>query len=241
MPRRIEEETAEFIASSGDNVDEITLKTADGIQLHGWLVDNSEGEDTNLLIYFGGNAEEVSYLIERVKRYKGWTVVLMNYRGYGLSEGKPGEKELFSDALEIYDYFSEKLDYNISSKVVMGRSLGTGVAVNTALQREVDGTILISPFDRLVNIARTMFPIFPLELIIKHRFESADKAPEINSSVHIITGSEDKLVPPEYSKKLADKWGGGVEMREIEGEDHNSISDTQEYWDIIHNFLENYE
>ncbi|MFA5881317.1 MAG: alpha/beta fold hydrolase, partial [Eubacteriales bacterium] len=128
-----------------NGVEEVTRKMKDNTNLKGWFVTGQVYGKPGLLIYYGGNAEEVSWLIEDMKKLKGWNVVLMNYRGYGQSEGVPGEKKLFSDALEIYDYFAAR--EKPGKIAVMGRSLGTGVATYLAANRKVNGVVLVSPYD----------------------------------------------------------------------------------------------
>src|SRR5713226_1054483 len=91
------------------NVEDLTLVAADGVKLRGWLV-RGAGAPAPLVIYFGGNAEEVSWLTEVADQFSGWSLLLVNFRGYGESEGKPGEKGLLGDGLAIYDYAKQRPD-----------------------------------------------------------------------------------------------------------------------------------
>ena len=139
-------------ANPGTAIEEVTLVTADQVRLHGWLVKATPTQaPAPLLIYFGGNAEEVSWLVSTAGQYAGWSLLILNYRGYGSSEGKPGEAELFADALQIYDYAARRAD--AGRIAVMGRSLGSGVAVYLAAQRPVAGVILVSPYDSVESVA----------------------------------------------------------------------------------------
>ncbi|MBI5196357.1 MAG: alpha/beta hydrolase [Nitrospirae bacterium] len=237
-PQHISRETANHITSAFKNVREITIRTQDGTRLHGWFLKNSSGKISKLLFYFGGNAEEVSYMVYELQRYKDWSAVLVNYRGYGMSEGAPAEKKLCSDTLEIYDYFLKKPDIDNPKIAVMGRSLGSGVAVYLARNRKADGVILVSPFDSLASVGKGIFPFLPIRLILRHKFDSAVLAPKINLPLLVVTASDDKVVPPSHSKKLSEKWGGKVNAIEIKGEDHNSVSLRAEYWDGIGRFLD---
>lgn len=238
MQQEISPEQLTYIKSL-DNVQEINLTVEEDITLHGWIINYNRDDADNLLIYFGGNGEEVSYMAERVRRYTDYTTVLLNYRGYGLSEGIPKEDSLFSDSLGIYDYFTKKQGYQFSRVVVMGRSLGTGVATYLASNRKVNGVILVSPYDRLSSIASYRFPSFiPVDLLLKYNFDSIERAPSIKVPLTVITGNEDEIIPPVYSQKLASEWEGETEIIEIEGEGHNSLHNREEYWDIIGNFLD---
>jgi pimeloyl-ACP methyl ester carboxylesterase len=209
----------------------------DGTRLNGWVVKNAPGGKSPLLIYFSANAEEASRLVPKVSTLQGWTVALINYRGYGDSEGKPGERELFSDALEIYDLFTSRADIDRTAVSVMGRSIGTGVATYLAAHRPVASVILVSPYDTMLDVAKTHFPFLPVELIFKYRFDSLSLAPSIQASLLVLVGSNDSLIPKQHSKKLADAWGGPVEFEEIAGAGHNTVDDTAEYWDLIERFL----
>jgi len=124
------------------NVEEVNIVAADGMKLRGWLV-KGDGAPAPLVIYFGGNAEEVSWLAEVADHFVGWSLLLVNFRGYGESEGKPGEKELLEDGLVIHDYAERRPDVNSERIVAMGRSLGSGVAVHLAAHRPLRGVILV--------------------------------------------------------------------------------------------------
>ena len=101
--------TLEFRPAPRPNVEEVILVAADGTKLRGWMV-KSARTSAPLVIYFGGNAEEVSWLAGVADQFAGWSLLLVNFRGYGESEGKPGEKELFEDALLIHDYAKRRPD-----------------------------------------------------------------------------------------------------------------------------------
>jgi pimeloyl-ACP methyl ester carboxylesterase len=239
-PQKISEKMLYHIRSSHKNLEDITLRMKDGTRLRGWFVKNIQNGRSKLIIYFGGKAEEVSWMIDEADRFKGWSAALMNYRGYGLSDGKPGEKSLFSDALEIFDYFSNRKDVDSTRIVIIGRSIGTGVAAYLARSRGVAGVILVSPYDSLSSVAQEIFPILPLRLILKHKFDSINIAPYIKAPSLVLIASDDKIIPPRHSKKLAEKWGGDVEIKEIKGVDHNTISDKEEYWESIGEFLKQF-
>jgi len=131
----------------------------DNLYLHGWFVGKPGPERPQILIYFGGNDDEMSNLLKDAMRFKGWSVALVNYRGYGLSQGHPGEESLFGDAVVIYDYLTSRKDVDTGNVMVMGRSLGTGVAVYLASQRPLKGVILVSPYDSVNSVARARLPL----------------------------------------------------------------------------------
>ena len=158
------------------NLEEVSIAAADGVKLRGWLV-KGDGAPAPLLIYFGGNAEEVSWLTGVADQFAGWSLLLVNFRGYGESEGKPGENELLEDGLAIHDYAKRRRDVNPERIVAMGRSLGSGVAVHLAAHRSLRGVILVSPYDSIVAVAKGHYPFLPVSLMLRHRFDSLSRAP----------------------------------------------------------------
>ncbi len=225
FPQPLHQQTLSLIRDTYPEAVEKNLEMQDGPKLHGWFVNESKPEEKpGLIFFFGGNAEEVSHMIERVRHYEGWATVLINYRGYGKSEGRPGEKKLNSDALEVYDHFSSRDDIDPEKIVIMGRSLGTGVATHLAYHRQNRGLILISPFTSILSLAQRMFPVLPVKWLLRHPFNSLEKAPHIRTPLFVILGSEDQIVAPKESEKLARHWAGPATVKVIEGEDHNTLS-----------------
>lgn len=148
-------------------VEELRLQLPEGPTLHGWLRPGTKPEH-GLLLYFGGNAQEISrWMVYASKRYRRWSVVSFNYRGFGHSE-HPGEAAFVADALRIYDTLMTRTDIRTGPVVLMGLSMGTSVAVQLAAQRPVDGMILISPFDSIRTIAKERYPFAPVDWLLRH-------------------------------------------------------------------------
>lgn len=223
---------------TGAAIEEVSLVTPDKVRLHGWLVRAKQAQThmpAPILIYFGGNAEEVSWLVSSAGRYAGWSLLLLNYRGYGRSEGKPGEVEMFADAVQIYDYASSRAGG--AGVAVMGRSLGSGVAVYLATKRPVAGVILVSPYDSVENVARGVYPFLPISLMLKHRFDSISRAPGIEVPLLCLVASDDRVIPRPHSERLYSAWGGNKQWREIRRSGHDNIADAPDYWRAIAEFL----
>jgi pimeloyl-ACP methyl ester carboxylesterase len=236
-PRPIDEILLEQIKKDNKNVEDISLCTSEGFKINGWLVKSTKSKMMPLVLYFGGNAEEVSHLINDSGKFNGWNIGLINYRGYGLSQGQPSEQALFKDALQIYDYFCKRQDIDTGTIVVMGRSLGTGVAIYVAQKRLVKGVILVTPYDSMLSLAKDQFSFIPVSLILKHKFDSLSRAPLIRQPLLAIIASNDRTIPFTHSRRLVQKWGGKVDLKIIEGEDHNSLSTNILYWKYIKEFL----
>jgi pimeloyl-ACP methyl ester carboxylesterase len=208
-----------------------------GTCLRGWFIKKSVSKSSPLIIYYGGNAEEVSVNLTALHRFKAGAFLYMNYRGYGESEGSPSEKALFEDALYILDHMIRKENIDPHQVILMGRSLGSGVAVHVASCRKVSRVILITPFDSLLNVAKYHYPFFPVDLMLKHRFDSISLAPGIKIPALFIMGKKDQIIPNRYSLNLMEKWGGPVESVTIAGASHNDIDFFREYDQAINRFI----
>jgi len=219
------------------SLEEITITAADGVKLRGWFV-GGRGTPAPLVIYFGGNAEEVSWLADAAGRFAGWSLLLVNYRGYGESEGRPGEGALLRDAVSVYDYAARRPGVDPVRIVAMGRSLGSGVAVHLAGERPLRGLILVSPYDSLVAVARRHYPYLPVSLMLRHRFDSIAHAPRIRTPLLCLVATEDRVIPVSHSRTLFDAWGGPKALREVPRADHDSIAGDPAYWAALADFLE---
>lgn len=219
------------------NAEDVTVVSADGTRLRGWFVGGGTAP-APLVIYFGGNAEEVSWLTSMADRFAGWSLLLVNYRGYGDSEGRPGEKKLFEDALLVHDYAKRRADVSSDRIVAMGRSLGSGVAVYLAANRPLRGVVLVSPYDSMVEVAKHHYPFLPVSLLLQHRFDSLSRAPRIDAPLLCLVALEDRIVPTERSRVLFDSWRGVKTLREIARRDHDTIAEDAEYWRSVAQFLQ---
>jgi len=220
------------------DTEEIAIAADDGTRLHGWLRHTTgDARPRGLILYFGGNAEEVSGQMREAAELTPWSFAAFNYRGYGLSEGRPSEASLVADARVIYDW-STKLDgIDPNRIVVFGRSLGTGVAVQLAADRPVQAAVLVSPFDSLRSIAQSHYPFVPVSLLLKHPFDSLAHAPGVRTPALVLVGADDRLVPPRFSQRLYDAWAGPKQWISIPDADHNDLHVQPGYWPAIHAFL----
>ena len=135
-------------------VEALAFERDQGVKVRGWFV-KAAGPRAPLAIYYGGNAEEVSWQMTEPWPAD-WSLALLNYRGYGESEGKPSEAALFADALAVFDALAGRPDVDSSRIVLVGRSLGSGVAAYVAAERAVAAVVLISPYDSMTAVASQM-------------------------------------------------------------------------------------
>ena len=187
------------------------------------------------IVYFGGNAEDVYYSAGDFRAaLPGFTTYLVNYRGYGGSSGSPTEATLFSDALRIYDEVRQRH----AQVAVIGRSLGSGVAAYLASQRDVDRLILVTPADSALALAQGMYPMYPVSLLLKDRYESVKYAPGIQAPTLIVMAEHDRVIPRKHSIRLAEAFRPGLaEQLVIPNAGHNGLSGHPQYWQAFDRFL----
>jgi pimeloyl-ACP methyl ester carboxylesterase len=221
------------------NVEAIDLPTPDGARLRGWLVKNSAEARAPLLIYFEGSGSDAAKMMPYAQTLDGWSVALINYRGFGQSTGTPSQANAFADATFIYDTLTQRPDIEADHVVAMGYSLGTGVAVYLSAQRPTAGTVLVAPYDSQTLIGIKRSPLYAPLMGIMHRyFDSISRAPRIKTPLLDLVGSADSVFPPELSQKLAAQWGGATNIKTYPGEDHDLLLHHNSSWADIATFLQ---
>lgn len=211
------------------NIDEQEISIlSDGIELHGWVINPNK---PNAIIYFGGNNEQISENITDFKNiFPDYTVYLINYRGYSGNLGEPSETGFFKDALKIYDTVAPK--HNTIS--VIGRSIGTGTATYLASQRKINKLVLTTPFDSITNIAKDKYPIFPIDFILKDKFNSKQKASLITAKTLVFTAQTDNMVPHKYTNNLLKSLPKKLTtVVNIKNSNHTTIINKQDYLNYL--------
>ena len=187
------------------------------------------------IIYFGGNAEDVAGNISGFAQlFPTYAVYLINYRGYGESTGKPTETALCDDAVTIFDTLADK-HRNIS---VIGRSLGSGVAVHLASLRPVKKLALVTPFASLTGVAKAHLPFLPVSLLLKDRYNSAAKTSAIKAQVLMIIAENDEIIPREQSEILVEAFTEKpCKVVIIPTAGHNTLDNYKQYYQALKSFL----
>ncbi len=179
------------------------------------------------LVYFGGNAEDVSANLPTLgAAFSGYALYLLHYRGYGGSSGKPSEEALYSDAVALYD----KVHAEHPRVVVVGRSLGTGIAVRLASIRPVSRLVLVTPYDSLQELAARQFPYLPVRWLLRDKYESWRYAPRVSAPTLVLAAEHDEVIPRSSTERLYSRFAPGVaSYKVIAGVGHNSISESAAY------------
>ena len=219
---------------------EVQFAMPDGATLRGWLrpADESSGVGNagcKLVVYFGGNAEEVSGNLDNPIPAKA-AQLFVNYRGFGDSDGKPSAGAFEKDALTLFDQASEKFEVAPEEICVFGRSLGTHMAAVVAAQRPVSRAVMISPFDSVLNIAKARYPIFPVRALLRHPFVTSQYAPRAKAPALFVLAESDWVVPRKRSEALIELWQAPKQVVVIPNATHNNF-DSSEYRRAVSEFL----
>ena len=184
------------------NIEKVNIKTSDNINLLGWYHEKNLKE-FKTLIFFHGNAGSLENRIHKLNHFKDMNVnfLIIAWRGFSGNSGEPSENGLYKDGKSAIDWLIKK---GISEQklILYGESLGTGVAVHLAQNRNFSGVILETPFTSMIDAAKTFYPYIPVKLLLKDKFENYKKIKNINSPILIMHGEADQIVPFSMGKKL---------------------------------------
>jgi pimeloyl-ACP methyl ester carboxylesterase len=209
---------------SVDSADSLLTLPVDEAQM---LVSVRAFKGPKALIYFGGNAEDVSRSLPDFGRaFPDHALYLLHYRGYGGSSGSPSEEAIARDAMALFD----KVYAEHPQIAVAGRSLGSGVAVRLASTRPATKLLLITPYNSLEELAERQFRWLPVKWLLKDKYESWRYAEHITVPTRLIAAEQDEVIPGASTRRLYSHFPPGVAtLQVIAGTGHNSISNSAEY------------
>ena len=203
--------------------EDIVIPTEDGLELRAWWAPGVEPRSGATVVVFHGNASdrEKRAPLASALAALGHDVLLHDYRGYAGNPGSPTEAGFAADARAVADWLAARNGVDPGAVVYYGESLGCGVAIRLATERPAAGLVLRSPFTSLTDAARHHFPILPVGLLLKDRFPSLDRIPDLRVPVLFVVGTDDTVVPPEQSRTLFEAAREPKRWFELEGADHN--------------------
>jgi uncharacterized protein len=219
--------------------DALTIPTRDGERLRVWLLPADVPRAR--IIYFHGNGGNLSVwapILVKLPRH-GYSVLAVDYRGYGLSTGRPGEAGLYRDVEAVLEHISRDTDRR-TPVVYWGRSLGTAMAAYAASVRQPDALILEAGFPDARAILRSSPVLAVLALLSSYRFPAADFLRSARSPVLVMHGDEDTVIPFALGRALFEQIAGPKRFVTIRGGDHNDAEppDVPAYWAAIDAFVD---
>lgn len=202
---------------------DVTLRTADGLELGAWFVPATGQVDTRLAVLVapgnGGNRAGRAGFAGELS-HRGLAVLLMDYRGYGGNPGSPTEDGLAADADAAVAALTD-LGYPLQRTIYFGESLGSGVIAGLQVRHPPAGVVLRSPFTELADVAAYHYPWLPIRVLLRDRFPVIEHLASSHVPITVIYGDRDSVIPPSLSARVADQAPALVERVMIQGADHN--------------------
>lgn len=220
---------------------EVRIPTFDGPLLHAWWFPALSSESgSGAAIYFHGNAGHIGDrgTVAAALSGLGLDVLLPDYRGYGLSDGRPSEEGLYSDARAVYRWLVDERGIEPGRLFLVGNSLGSAVAVDLATQRKIGGLVLLGAFTNTVSIARRRLPWMPAWFLSwdEARFDMLEKIGRVRVPVFFAAGSEDRVIPPEEAMRVFEAAREPKRWVKVEGAGHNDIFAHEELWRELYGY-----
>lgn len=236
----------EMVASPSDfglAFEDVAFSASDGVRLHGWFV---PGEGDVTWLWFHGNAGNISHRLDNLKRVQdrvGVNVFIFDYRGYGLSQGKPSEQGTYRDGEAAVAYLRSRHDIDPDKIIYFGRSLGASVAVEMATRHRPYALVLESSFTSVPEMARLTYPFLPVWPFLRTKYDSLAKMGKVEAPVLMLHGDRDDIVPLEIGRKLFLAAHEPREFFVIQGAGHNDtyLVGGGDYFRVLRRFVEDLE
>ncbi len=189
-------------ADIGLSYQTVQLKTADNITLSGWFVPAEEAK--GVVLFFHGNAGNISHRLDSIQIFHklGLSVFIIDYRGYGQSEGRPSEQGLYLDAEAAWAYLVEEQEVPPHHIVLFGRSLGGAVAARLAQQHSPGALILESTFTSVPDMAAELYPFLPARQLVRNKYNTLERLADIDCPILVIHSPDDDIIPYHHGQTL---------------------------------------
>ena len=208
------------------------------VLLRGWQWHPAAGQSRGVVIYFGGNAENIERRLPRLAQaFAHSDIYMLAYRGYGASEGAPSEALLTQDAVALFD--EVKRLHPQQAVTVIGRSLGTGVAAAVADARQPQKLVLVTPFDSMLNTVRGMYGWLPVKWLLRDPFDSAAHLQNYRGPTLVLRAGRDQVVEPARTDALLARLRNkAVQVQDFAQANHSTIFAAPGFWDAMTQFVQ---
>lgn len=204
----------------GMDFEDVVFKTDDGLRLNGWYIPAENSQFT--VIFCHGNGGNIMHRLDSINIFYnlGLSCFVFDYRGYGSSEGKPGEEGTYLDVEAAYEWLTKEKKISPNDIIIFGRSLGGSIATQLASKVQARALIIESTFTSYVDIGRKFYPYMPVRLFARFSYRTIDYIKEVHCPVMIIHSRSDDVVPFEFGLELYEAANEPKEFVEIFGS-HN--------------------
>ena len=185
----------------GIDYQDVSIETTDGVTLHGWFI---TGRSSQVLLFFHGNAGNISHRLDSIVQFQdlGLSVFIIDYRGYGQSEGRTTEEGIYRDADAAWRYLIESRGVAANDIVIFGRSLGASVASRLAIQHQPLALILESSFTSVPDIAKDLYPWLPVRWLSRLSHATRDHVRDVHCPVLVVHSRDDEIIPFHHSETI---------------------------------------
>lgn len=181
----------------GLDYEDVYINLAVNEKIHGWYFPVSDSGNSKVVLFCHGNAGNISHRIETAQFLLNQkvNVLMFDFRGYGNSDGEPGEENIYADAWACYDWLLAEKKFKPENVFIFGRSLGGAVAVNLADKVKCGGLVVESSLTSAADMGKKLFPFFPVKWLLRYKFDSIGKIGSVNCPVLITHSRHDDIVP----------------------------------------------
>lgn len=217
-------ELVETPAARGLEYEDVQIDTDDGVRLHGWYIPREGAEEVVLFLH--GNGGNISHRGDSISIFHrlGLNVLIIDYRGYGKSEGTPSEEGLYEDARSAWRYLIGKRGFRGEQIIIFGRSIGAAVATKLAaeltLERGPKKVILESAFSSARDMADRVLPLISRVVMMRYPFNSMERIKDINARLLMLHSPDDEIIPYRLGEKLYQAANEPKQFVKLKG-DHN--------------------
>ncbi len=224
---------------AGFDYQDVSITTSSGIRLHGWFIPAEQAKATVLFLH--GNAGNISHRLDSIDilRELGLNTFIIDYSGYGQSEGKPSEQGTYLDAQAAWEYLVNTRGIAPDNIVIFGRSLGGAVASWLAAKTTPGAVILESCFTSALDMAHRLYPFLPVRLVIRLKYRVKDNVEQLSSPLLVVHSRQDEIIPFDMGQAVFAAAPEPKEMLVLTG-NHNGgfLMNRNQYLAALGNFLE---
>ena len=220
---------------------DVSITTSDSVRLHGWFVAAKQAKATVLFLH--GNAGNISHRLDSIAIFRelGLDIFIIDYRGYGQSEGKPSEQGTYLDARAAWEYLVNDREIAPHKIVIFGRSLGGAVASWLAAQTTPGAVILESTFTSAPDMAHRLYPFLPVRLMTRLKYSVKENVKKLSSPLLVVHSRQDEVIPFDMGESIFAAAPEPKQMLVITG-DHSGgfLLNRNEYMIVLDKLLDQY-